>query len=206
MMTESRGRLVARLPFRAGALAGAAAYLLGYLLTYLLTISRVRSELSRLDLDATLSLFGGSGVAPWKITGWFFYGAHFVDISVTSSAMDLSTDVLSVSVGDWRTLLFFLPPMLLLAAGALAARRAGAKRVSVAAAAGWTVLPGYFALAFVGAFLTQISVVIAAVGPELTRALAAGFAYPLVFGPLGGVLAVVAQRSRARNSPHGSKP
>jgi hypothetical protein len=68
------------------------------------------------------------------------------------------------------------------------------------------VLPGYFALAFVGAFLTQISVLIAAVGPELTRALAAGFAYPLIFGPLGGVLAVAVQRSRARNSPHGSKP
>lgn len=205
-MTEGRSRLVARLPFRAGALAGAAAYLLGYLLTYLLTVSRVRSELSRMNVDATLSLFGGSGVAPWKVTGWFFYGAHFVDVSVTSSAMDLSTDVLDVSAGDWRTLLFFVPPLLLLAAGLFAAHRAGARRVSVAAAAGLTVIPGYFALAFVGAFLTQISVVIAAVGPELTRALAAGFAYPLVFGPLGGVLAIVAQRSRARNSPHGSKP
>jgi hypothetical protein len=204
-MTGGRS-LVARLPFRAGALAGAGAYLCGYLLTYLLTVSRVRSELSRLNLDATLSLFGGSGVAPWKVTGWYFYGAHFVDISVTSSAMDLSTGVLSVSAGGWRTLLFFVPPLFLLTAGALAAHRVGARRISVAAAAGWTVLPGYFALAFVGAFLTQISVVIAAVGPELTRALAAGFAYPLVFGPLGGVLAVSVQRLRARNSPHGSKP
>lgn len=193
-MTQ-RSRLVARFPFRAGALAGAAAYLCGYLFTYLLTIERVRAELARMDVDATLSLFGSGGVAPWKVTGWFFYGAHFVDVSVTSSAMDLSTDVVEVSAGDWRTLLFVLPPLLLLVAGALAARRAGVERVPVAAAAGLTPLPGYFALAFVGAFLTQITVVIASVGPELTRALAAGFVYPLVFGPLGGALAVGARRS-----------
>ena len=192
---SQRRRLVARLPFRAGALAGAAAYLSGYLLTYLLTVERVRSELSRMNVDATLSLFGSSAIAPWKVTGWFFYGAHFVDVSVTSSAMDLSTDVVEVSAGDWRTLLFVLPPLLLLVAGALAARRAGAERVTVAAVAGLTPLPGYFALAFVGAFLTQITVVIASVGPELTRALAAGFVYPLVFGPLGGVLAVTVRRS-----------
>lgn len=193
-MTQ-RSRLVARLPFRAGALAGAAAYLCGYCFTYLLTVERVRAELARMDVDATLSLFGSGGVAPWKVTGWFFYGAHFVDVSVTSSAMDLSTDVVEVSAGDWRTLLFVLPPLLLLVAGALAARRAGAERVPVAAVAGLTPLPGYFALAFVGAFLTQITVVIASVGPELTRALAAGFVYPLVFGPLGGVLAVVTRQS-----------
>jgi hypothetical protein len=42
--------------------------------------------------------------------------------------------------------------------------------------------------------------------PFRAGALAAGLAYPLVFGPLGGVLAVAVQRSRARNSPHGSKP
>jgi hypothetical protein len=110
-MTGGRERLVARLSFRVGVLAGAGAYLCGYLLIYLLTVSRVRSELSRLDVDATLSLFGGGGIAPWKVTGWFFYGAHFVDVSVTSSAMDLSTDVIEVSAGDWRTLLFFVPPV-----------------------------------------------------------------------------------------------
>ncbi|WP_049997211.1 hypothetical protein [Halococcus sediminicola] len=192
---SQRRRLVARLPFRVGALAGAAAYLCGYLFTYLLTVERVRAELSRMDVDATLSLFGSSGIAPWKVTGWFFYGAHFVDVSVTSSAMDLSTDVVEVSAGDWRTLLFVLPPLFLLVAGALAARRTGAERVTVAAVAGLTPLPGYFALAFVGAFLTQITVVIASVGPELTRALAAGFVYPLVFGPLGGALAVAVRRS-----------
>ncbi|WP_256684422.1 hypothetical protein [Halococcus qingdaonensis] len=205
-MTGASGRLIARLPFRAGALVGAAAYLLGYLLTYLLTISRVRSELSRMNVDATLSLLGGSGVAPWKVTGWFFYGAHFVDVSVTSSAMDLSTDVVEVSAGGWRTLLFALPPLLLLVAGALAAHRAGARRVSIAAAAGGTILPGYFALAFVGVFLTQVTVLIAAVGPNLTPALVAGVVYPLVFGPLGGAVLVAVQRSRARSSPHDSNP
>jgi hypothetical protein len=204
-MTDGTNRLAARLPFKRGVLVGALAYLLGYLVTYVVTIERVRAELSRMQLDATLSLFGSGGVAPWQVTGWFFYGAHFVDVSVTSSVMDLSTDVLELSAGNARVLLFLLPPLLLLVAGGLTARLVRAERWTVAAAAGCTVLPGYFALAFVGAFLTQVTVVIASIGPELTRALAAGFAYPLVFGPLGGVLATAVQRSRASNSPHGSK-
>lgn len=203
-MTAGTDRLTAQLPFKKGALCGAFAYLLGYLVTYAVTVERVRAELSRMQVDATLSLFGGSGVAPWKVTGWFFYGAHFVDIKVTSSAMDLSTDALEASTSNPRVLLFVLPPLLLLIAGLLAARFANAERRTVAAAAGLTVVPGYFALAFAGAFLTQITIVIAAVGPELTYALAAGFCYPLAFGPLGGVLAATIQQSRASNSPHGS--
>lgn len=198
--------LVDRLPFRAGAAIGALAYLSGYLLTYLITADRIRAELSRMDVNAALSLFGSGGVAPWQIAGWFYYGAHFVDVSVTSSEMDLSTAVVELTAGDARVFLFALPPALLLVAGALAARLVRAEHPTVAAAAGLTVLPGYFALAFLGAFLTQITVVIAAVGPDLTTALAAGFAYPLVFGPLGGVLAAAVQRSRATSSPHGSNP
>ena len=198
--------LVARLPFRAGAVVGALAYLSGYLLTYAITAGRIRSELARMDVNAALSLFGSSGVTPWQIAGWFYYGAHFVDVSVTSSEMDLSTEVVELTAGDARVYLFVLPPVLLLTAGSIAARLAHADRPTIAATAGLTVLPGYFALAFVGAFLTQVTVVIAAVGPELTTALVAGFCYPLVFAPLGGVLAAVVQRSRATSSPHGSNP
>lgn len=199
-------RLTARLPFRGGALYGALAYVLGYLVTYVTTISKVRAELSRIDIEATASFFGGGGIPPWKITGWFYYGAHFVDISVTSSSMDLSVEVLDVSMGNALVLLFALPPILLCAAGVLAARLAEAKRWTVAAAAGLTVITGYFALAFVGAFLTQVSFLLWAVGPKITTALAAGLFYPLVFGPLGGILAATFQRSRASNSPHGSNP
>jgi hypothetical protein len=205
-MTAGTDRLVARLPFRGGALAGAGAYLLGYLITYAVTVSHVRSELARMDVEAALSFFGGGGIPPWKITGWYYYGAHFVDVSVTSSAMDLSVDILGVSTGTPRVLLFFIPPVLLVVAGVLAARFARAERWTVAAAAGLTVVPGYFALAFVGAFLTQVSILIAAVGPELTTALAAGFCYPVVFGSLGGVLVATIQHSRASSSPHGSNP
>ena len=205
-MSAPPDRFTARLPFKKGALCGASAYLVGYLLTYAVTVERVRSELSRMQLDATLSLFASGGVAPWQVTGWYFYGAHFVEVSVTSEVMDLSTDAITASTHNPRTLLFFLPPLLLLVAGVLAARLANAERRSVAAAAGLTVLPGYFALAFIGAFLTQVTIVIAAVGPELTHALAAGFVYPLAFGPLGGVLSATIQRSRASNAPHGSNP
>lgn len=203
--TDTDG-LAARLPFRKGMVVGALAYLVGYLVTYAATVAEVRAEIARMDLNASLALFGGGGVAPWQITGWYFYGAHFVDIEVTSSAMDLSTDVVELAAGDPRVLLFALPPLVLLVAGALAARLAGTKRHTVAAAAGLTVLPGYFALAFLGTFLTQVTVVIAAVGPELTTALAAGFLYPLVFAPVGGVLAAAIHRSRASSSPHGSNP
>lgn len=205
-MPDRTERLTARLPLRVGALCGALAYLLGYLITYAAMVSRVRAELSRMQVNAALSLFGGSGVPPWKVTGWLFYGAHFVDISVTSDAMDLSVETLSASAGDARVLLFFLPPVLLVAAGLLAARLAGVHEWTAAVAAGLTIVPGYFALAFVGTFLTQVSILIAAVGPELTYALVAGFCYPLVFGPLGGVLAATVQQSRASNSPHGSNP
>jgi uncharacterized protein (DUF2062 family) len=205
-MPDRTDRLTERLPFKKGALCGACAYLLGYLVTYAVTVERVRSELSRMQVDATLSLFGSGGIAPWQITGWYFYGAHFVDISVTSSAMDLSVETLEASTSNPRVLLFALPPLLLVIAGLLAAHLASARGWAVAVAAGLTVVPGYFVLAFVGAFLTQVSIVIAAVGPELTHALAAGFVYPLVFGPLGGVLAATIQRSRASSSPHGSNP
>lgn len=205
-MASGTESLLARLPLRAGALVGALAYLLGYLVTYLLAVERIRAELAKMDVNAALSLFGSGGVQPWQVAGWVFYGAHFVEVSVTSSMMDLSTDAINESAGDGRVLLFLLPPLLLLAAGVLAARLAGARRRTVAAAAGLTVLPGYFALIFVGAFLTQATVVIAAVGPDLTTALAAGFLYPLAFGPLGGVLAATVQQSRASNSPHGSNP
>lgn len=205
MSRTETNRLVARLRFRVGAVAGALAYLFGYLLTYLLTVERIRAELSRMDVNAALSLFG-TGVAPWRIAGWFYYGAHFVDVSVTSPVMDLSTDALDANAGDARVLLFLVPPLLLFAAGALVSHIARAERWTAGAAAGLTILPGYFALAFVGTFLTQVTVVIAAVGPAIPAALAASIGYPLVFGPFGGMLAAVVQRSRATNSPHESNP
>lgn len=196
--------VIERLPVKKGAFVGACAYLVGYLVTYAVTVERVSTKLARMDINAKLSFFG-IGVAPWKVTGWFYYDAHFVGVS-TRGAINVPVNLITLSVNDPYVLLLALPPLLLVVAGVFAAHLAGAKQRPIAAAAGLTVVPGYFALAFIGAFLTQINFILAVAGPKIPVALAAGFFYPLVFGSLGGVLAATIQQSRASSSPHGSKP
>lgn len=203
-MAAGQKQLRTRLPFKTGALLGACAYLVGYLITYAVTVELVKAKLARMDINAKLSFFG-IGVAPWKVTGWFYYDAHFVDIS-THGSINVPVNIITLSVNDPYVFLFALPPLLLFIAGIFPAYLADAKRRTVAAAAGLTVVPGYFALAFVGAFLTQINFIFAVAGPVIPAALAAGFFYPLVFGSLGGIFIVMIQRSRASNSPRGSNP
>lgn len=196
--------VIERLSLKKGAFIGACVYLVGYLVTYAVTVERVNTKLAKMDLNAKLSFFG-IGVAPWKVTGWFYYDAHFVGVA-TRGMINVPVNLITLSINDPYVLLFALPPFLLFVAGIIPAYLAGAERRTVAAAAGLTVVPGYLVLAFIGAFLTQVNFILAVAGPKIPVALAAGFFYPLVFGSLGGVLAATIQQSRASSSPHGSNP
>lgn len=172
------------LPVVDGALGGAGAYLLGYLLTYLWKAQEYRDAFAR--IQPLVELFGGETLAPWKIIGWLYYSAHFVESRVAVGPMTTYVDF--VVQGEVNLeVLYVVPPLLLLVAGYLVARRTGnSETVANGAQAGVLVMIGYLVLVLVGVFAFQVS----GSGPDLVPALLlAGIVYPLVFGGIGGAAA-----------------
>lgn len=177
----STNSITDRLPLGAGAAAGIAAYLLGYLITYVWQSGSVEERLQGFNFIATL--FGGEPIPPWQAVGWLFYNAHFVDTQIRAMGTD-SENFIAASDGGALALLYFVPVVLLLAAGFVLARTADADDAEDGAAAGASVVVGYFPLALAGAFLFSYDDTIA---PALVTALLlAGLVYPLVLGAVGG--------------------
>lgn len=173
-----------------GALAGVAAYLLGYLLAGVLASG---------DVPASLR----DTVPTWKTTGWYFYNAHFVDLTSTlqiGGATGGSTGSL-IEGSDSGTvqLLYVVPPIAVALAGAALFRWLdGDTDVAGAAARGALVVVGYLPLAVVGAVATGHTVetgvplveVSGTFEPQLVPAIVlAGILYPIVFGAVGGAIA-----------------
>jgi RimJ/RimL family protein N-acetyltransferase len=183
MSVSAGGR---RIPVGVGAAAGAVAWLLGYLLTYVVTSGRIR-EFRGSFLGQVADLLGLE-VPTWKVVGWVFYNAHFVDTAAgggTGSAIG--------GDGGFTALLYVVPPLVLLAAGLAAGRAAGNGDPASSAVGGASVLIGYLPLSVLGVFLFETSVAGTAVGPRLGAGiLLAGVLYPAVFGAVGAGIAVLA--------------
>lgn len=187
--------LLSRVAVGAGVGGGVGAYLLGYLVTYLTQASAVRDRLGALNFVA--SLFGGDPAAAWQGVGWYFYNAHFVSTVVpTLGGGTRSVDLLA-SADASLGYLYLVPPVALLAAGAAIAFVAEAESPADGSIAALGVVPAYFVLALVGAFLFAYGGGdVGSIHPDyVTAALLAGLVYPAVFGGIGGAVGAVV-RSR----------
>lgn len=169
-----------------GAAAGALAWLLGYLLTYVVTSGRIR-EFQGSFLGQVADLFGLE-VPTWRVVGWVFYNAHFVDtVAGGGTGSAIGGD------GGFTPLLYVVPPLVLLAAGLAVGRASGSGDAATGALAGSSVLLGYLPLSVLGVFLFETTLAGAAVGPSLAPGiLLAGVLYPAVFGAVGAGLAALA--------------
>jgi len=168
-----------------GGLVGVAAWLLGYLVTYLLHSGNVRDALG----TAILEFLAGDPVT-WKLIGWLYFNAHFVDASVPGLFGSSTTNLLSGAEEATLLVLYVLPPLVLVAVGAFVAR--GTTETAEAAKEGAAVTAGYLPASLVAAFAVRISVGDAVAGPVfVTAVLLAGLVYPLVFGVVGGVATAV---------------
>ena len=168
------------LPVGIGAAAGVGAWLLGYVFTFVIAGSRIRDSPVRQVFEAF-----GAEIPTWKVVGWVWYNAHFVD-TVSEGLLGGSTNYIG---GDGFTpLLFVVPPLLLFVAGLAVGRASGARDATEGALAGLTVALGYFVLSVVGVFLFGVDggSVAPAVGSGIV---VAGVLYPLVLGVVGGVTA-----------------
>lgn len=173
-------------PLAVGAVAGLAAWVLGYLLTYLVAGGRIRES----GLGQLLEFLGEDG-AIYKLVGWVFYNSHFVETVVEGAPVAVAGNAIGGDQG-FTPLLFVVPPALLLAAGLALARFQGSETSRDGVLAGLAVVPVYFVLSILGAFLFTISAGPATGRPDLLLAvLLAGLVYPAVFGGIGGGLAGV---------------
>jgi hypothetical protein len=173
-----------------GAIAGVTVYLLGYLLTGVIASGDVPRSLSET-------------VPAWKSTGWYFYNAHFVDLTSTlriGGASGAATGSL-IEGSDSGTvqLLYVVPPLaLLLGSAVLFGWFDGETDIAGGAARGALVAVGYLPLVIVGAVASAHTVetgvpfidVSTTIQPQLApAAVIAGVLYPIVFGAIGGAIA-----------------
>lgn len=173
---------------RGGAL-GVVAYLLGYVLTYAWQGSAVSEQLR--GINAITRLLGGQRIPTWKAVGWLYYNAQFVATRIPAlGGGSRMVNFVQQSDDGTLVLLYVLVPVLLVLAGAVAARYGRTDRVGTAAAAGATVVVGYFPVAVVGALAVGHSLGGQfRVAPDLITAVAlAGLVYPAFFGAVGGGL------------------
>lgn len=189
-----------------GLLSGVATFFLGFAVTYALVAREVEAALS--GVNAVAALFGEAAVPTWKAVGWAFYNAHLVALEIPMPGGTVSRNLIAAEGGS--VALYLVPPALLTLAGWFVARTAydlGGSRVGVppteadggssvsitdGARAGAAVVVGYLLVAVAGAFVLSADAFGATVGPDLLGAAAvAGLLYPLLFGALGGAVAVV---------------
>lgn len=189
-----------------GLFSGVTTFFLGFAVTYAWVASEVESALS--GANAVVALFGEATIPTWKAVGWVFYNAHLVALEIPMPGGAVSRDLIAAEGGSVG--LYLVPPVLLTLAGWLVARTAydlGGSRVGLPATdaddgssvsvtdgarAGAAIVVGYLLVAVAGAFALSADAFGATVGPDLLGAAAvAGLLYPVLFGALGGAVAVV---------------
>lgn len=193
--TRWRGRLLS------GAAAGAAAYVAGYVLTFLLMRGEARNAF-------------GDAVPVWKVVGWYFYNAHFVDIVSGRSAGPFEdaayVSLIAESSGSTATFLYAVPPLALLAAGAVVAWRLDGDGPAGAAAGGAAAVLGYGPLAVAGALVLPhaaegsflgVDVSATITVPLASAVILAGLVYPVILVTVGAVLGATVRRDGARGEP-----
>lgn len=185
-----------RAPYLLGFAGGLASFVVGYLLTYLWRGRDIERLLG--PTETLLALFQAEPLGTWRVVGWLFYGAHFVDtrIAATFGPVDTAVYVDLVREGSGNLeLLYLLPPALLIVAGFLVVTRLGAVEFVDGARFGALITIGYFPLIAAGLVLFAYH----DTRPDPVPAiLVAGLLYPIVFGALGGLLgAALGQNRRA---------
>ncbi|MFC6989242.1 hypothetical protein ACFQJD_11955 [Haloplanus sp. GCM10025708] len=108
----------------AAGVLGGGAYLLGYVATYLLASDPVRASVARRLVE-----FVTGDPATWKLVGWVFYAAHFVETVLPGLFGSSRTVDLVAAIDAVPVLVYLVPPVALAASGALLARWAGAAGV-----------------------------------------------------------------------------
>lgn len=185
-MAENSSRNVPWLP---AAVTGVVAFALEYLVVYLWQANRVRENLQ--GLNAIIELLGGQSIPAWKVVGWLFYNAHFVDITRPAFGGGRTTTNLIAS-GDAPQLLYVLPPLFLLIAGVVLVRYVGLSAPRDGALCGTVVSLGYAIPAWIGVFAVRVTTDDAWLGPAVALGFVlAGVVYPVVFGAIGGALAAL---------------
>lgn len=186
------GELVERLPVTAGAVFGVVTHFAGLLVTFSLLVVDPEFE------------FGASRVVQVGAvdeTGWLFFSAHFARLQrrepFAGPTGAEQFNVLSETTLAFPAVVFYVIPVVLLVAGGFAlvsGRELWEPSARAHAAAGATIVVGYFPLAGVGTILFETEVGFEGQtltqAPELsTTLLFVGLAYPLAFGAIGGLLA-----------------
>lgn len=168
-------------PLGVGAVLGVVAWVLGYLFTYVIAADDIRNFGPRRVVESF-----GVDLPTWKMVGWVFYNAHFVDTIIEGALFGGAANFVGGDNG-FTPLLYVVPPLLLLGAGLAVARLQGATEIGDGVVAGLAVVVGYFLLSVVGVFLFS-----AAGGdarPDVvTGVLLAGLVYPAVFGAVGAAV------------------
>ena len=174
------------IPVSAGAVAGVVAWLVGYLLTYVVTIGRIEESFAAQGLQLLTD-----EAAEWRLVGWLFYNAHWVDVRIPRGPFTpANVNVLAADDGTLSAL-YLVPPALLVAAGVLVTwhRRTELRGGADAVLSGVTVLAGYLPLTIAGVVATTVTVGGETIRPDLvTATFLAGVVYPTLFGVLGGLL------------------
>jgi len=148
-----------------------------------------------------------TGVADTTWAGWLFYNAHFVPLSTGEFAytgQPLASNLLIVAQDPLYLLLFLVPPVTLVLSGIGVSRNTLRRMTTISpslglklphsAVRGMSVIMGYLPAVIVGAFVFTADPIderAALLAPELLLSfLVAGLLYPIVFGGLGGWIAL----------------
>lgn len=167
-----------------GLVAGVLAFVGGYLITYLSEGPRIESRIA--PMEGILQLFQAEPLGTWRVVGWVFYGAHFVDtrIQITLGPIQspVTVDLIAEGAGAME-ILYIVPPVLLLLAGAAVAWSMDVESVTEGATAGALVVIGYGPVIAIGVIVFAYN----GIQPEpLPAIVIAGIAYPIICGGIGG--------------------
>lgn len=181
---EEAGEPETETPYLLGLAGGVVAWLLGYLAVYLAYGDRVRGSIG----GQLLSELAG-GDATWKLVGWLFLNAHFVDVIFDAPVLGVrALDLIGQEAGA-AIYLYVVPPIFLLAAGLLVGYRAGTEGLGDAVVTGFLLIPGYLVLSAAGAFLFEVGGGTVTAAPDpVTAILLAGLVYPAVLGGIGSAI------------------
>lgn len=184
-------------------MVGPLAFVVQYIVFYILVGARFRLLARRITVEnaqgevVTLAEATQAVKTPeWILAGKGLYNAYFVPLvfELPAGPNPVQTTVqLLLEAGGWYLALYLVPPVVLSFAGAtvvydtedafdLRFDLGDAAWRRYAMNAGLTVLLGYLPLAFLGAFLFVDGYF------ALAATLAVGFAYPFLFGAIGGTV------------------
>lgn len=169
-----------------GLVGGLAAFVAGYVITYLWRGGSI--ERSIRPIETMLDLFQAEPLGAWRVVGWLYYSAHFVDTRIIArfgpGEATFYVDLIRQGSGNLEVL-YLVPVLVLLVAGIMVAWSARTDDLVDGAVAGATVTLGYVVAVVVGL------VVFAYAGnrPDpIPAVLVAGLVYPIVVGAIGGAI------------------